>query len=292
MAEPDGALRRAWEGGGRMRQRFGLNGATTGTADLLTDLRVTREAGFGALEIRDSKLETYLQQGGTLGALRAAFVDAGVRPLSLNALERSTLVRGVERDAVLDRCRTLCGWAEAMGCPYVVAVPSFLPPGGMPEVETRARTVAALRVMASAAAQHEVKVGFEFLGFPTCSVSTLRAARGIVEEVGDPRVGLVIDAFHFYIGGSRPEDLDGLEAAQLFLVHLDDAEPGEPSGLTDAQRLLPGEGIIPLRALISGIEAAGYSGAYSLELFRPEYWAMDPLDLARRGIESMRRLFE
>lgn len=275
-----------------MRQRFGLNGATTGTADLLTDLRLAREAEFGALEIRDSKLEAYLQQGGTLGALRAAFADAGVRPLSLNALERSTLVEGLERDAVLGRCRTLCGWAEALDCPYVVAVPSFLPPGGMPEVEIRTRSVAALRAMASVAAPYGIRVGFEFLGFPTCSVSTLRAARGIIDEAGDPAVGLVIDAFHFYIGGSQMEDLDGLDASRLFIVHLDDAEPGEPSGLTDAQRLLPGEGVIALRALVDRIEEAGYSGAYSLELFRPEYWKMDPLDLARRGIESMRRLFE
>jgi 2-keto-myo-inositol isomerase len=275
-----------------MRQRFGLNGATTGTADLLTDLRVTKEAGFGALEVRDSKLEAYLQQGGTLGALRSAFGDAGVRPLSLNALERSTLVEGAERDAVLDRCRTLCGWAQALDCSYLVAVPSFLPPGGMPEAEIRARTVESLRAMASVAAPYGVKVGFEFLGFPTCSVSTLRAARGIVEEASDPTVGLVIDAFHFYIGGSQPEDLDGLDGSRIFIVHLDDAEPGEPSGLTDAQRLLPGHGVIPLRALIDRVEKAGYRGAYSLELFRPEYWAMDPLDLARRGIESMRRLFE
>jgi 2-keto-myo-inositol isomerase len=151
--------------------------------------------------------------------------------------------------------------------------------------------VAALRQMASIAGGYGINVGFEFLGFPTCSVNTLGAARRIVEEVGDPRVGIVIDAFHFYTGGSRLEDLDGLDGARIFIVHLDDAEPGEPSGLTDAHRLMPGDGVIPLRPLLARLEGAGYRGAYSLELFRPEFWAMDPEAVAKRGLQSMERLF-
>jgi 2-keto-myo-inositol isomerase len=108
----------------------------------------------------------------------------------------------------------------------------------------------------------------------------------------DPRVGLVIDAFHFYAGGSRVEDLDGLAGDRLCIVHLDDAEPGDPATLTDAQRLWPGEGVIPLRPLLQRIEQIGYRGAYSLELFRPEYWVMDPAEVARQGLERMKRLFE
>jgi 2-keto-myo-inositol isomerase len=161
----------------------------------------------------------------------------------------------------------------------------------MADAEVRARTVSALRQMAAVAAGFDVNVGFEFLGFPTCSVNTLRAAREIVDDVGDPRVGIVIDAFHFYAGGSRLEDLDGLPAGRLFIVHLDDAEPGDPARLGDAHRLWPGDGVIPLRPLIQRIEGLGYRGAYSLELFRPEYWAMDPVDVAAVGLEKMTRLF-
>lgn len=252
------------------------------------------------MELRDAKIERYLHSGGTLESLSGLLRATGLRALSVNALENSTLATGEAAQRSLARCRILCEWAAALDCPYVVAVPSFMPPqglgtggagGGRPsEADVRQRSAAALRRMAEEARRFGVRVGFEFLGFPACSVSTVRAARGIVADVDDSGVGLVLDAFHFYIGGSQPEDLDGLDAARIFIVHLDDAEPGEPASLSDAQRLLPGEGVIPLRALVGRLQAAGYRGAYSLELFRPEYWAWDPVELARRGLEGMRRL--
>lgn len=283
--------------------QFGFNGATTGEqADIAIDIRAAAEAGYQFLELRDTKIERYLSSGGSLASLRALMRQAGIAALSVNALEDSTLRdRGAFED-ILARCRTLCEWAKALDCPYVVAIPSFLPGGANAsraarahgaapsEIEVRRRSAAALRAMIAATEGLGVRLGFEFLGFPTCSVSTLRAARGIVEDVGDSRVGLVIDAFHFYIGGSRPEDLDGIDPTRIFVVHLDDAPAGEPAALTDAQRLLPGEGVIPLRALIDRLQAAGYGGAYSLELFRPEYWTWDPVVLARRGLEGMRRV--
>jgi 2-keto-myo-inositol isomerase len=271
---------------------FGLNGATTGEGvDLATDIRVAGQAGYQAVELRDTKIERYLAGGGTLAELRGLLRHAGVQVLSLNALEDSTLRTGTALETVLGRTRTFCEWARALDCPYVISVPSFLPPGGLPESEVRTRTVAALRQMAAVAAPFGVKVGFEFLGFRTCSVNTLAAARRLVDETGDPGVGIVIDVFHFYAGGSRLDDLDRLPGDRLFIVHLDDAEPGEPATLGDAHRLWPGDGVIPLRPMLQRFERLGYRHAYSLELFRPEYWTMDPGVVARTGLEKMQRLF-
>jgi 2-keto-myo-inositol isomerase len=274
-----------------VRRQFGLNGATTGPRDLLTDLQAASGAGFAALEIRDAKLEAYLNGGGTLQALRRRLGDAGLQAASVNALERSTLVTGAALEAVLARCRTLCGWAAALQCPYVVAVPSFVT-GAADPAGIHGQTVDALRAMAGVAGGYGVRIGFEFLGFATCSVNTLGAARAIVDAVDHPAVGLVIDAFHFYAGHSTWEMLDGLRREQVFLVHLDDAEDRPRSQLTDAHRLLPGAGVIPLKQLIARLEALGYEGVYSLELFRPEYYEWEPGRLAREGLEKMRTLFD
>ncbi len=272
------------------RERYGLNGATTGTADLLTDLRVAQEAGFAALELRDVKVADYLRQGGTLPQLRAAFARAGVAPLSLNALERATLASGEEWAEVQQRCRTLCQWAQALACPYVVAVPS--PWTDASDVRRiREQTAEALAALAGIARSFGVRLGFEFLGFGSCSVSTLEAARAVIAQVADPAVGLVIDAFHFYVGGSAWSSLDGLDPRSLFIVHLDDAEDRPREALSDAHRLLPGEGVIPLERLVRRLEALGYDGVYSVELFRPEYWAWEPLRLAREARASLEALF-
>lgn len=272
-----------------MTRRFGLNGATTGSVDLLTDLRVAEEAGYAALEVRDDKLEKYLEGGGSLQRLRRMFADAGIQALSLNALEGATPAAGASREAVLDRCRRLCAQAAEIGCAYVVAVPG--PPEGADPQTIQQASVETLRAMAAIARDHGVRIGFEFLGFRDCSVNTLRAARAIVEEVADPAVGLVIDAFHYYVGGSTWEMLDGLDHRSLFIVHLDDAEDRPREHLTDAHRLLPGEGVIPLRPLLRQLGALGYDGVYSVELFRPEYWTWEPLHLARVARERLDALF-
>jgi 2-keto-myo-inositol isomerase len=273
-----------------MSRRFGLNGATTGPRDLLTDLHAAREAGYQALEFRDSKVQAYLQGSRSLYALRHDLSDAGLEVASFNALEHATLATGDARLAALRRCRVLCEWAAALDCPYIVAVPSpstdVREPERIPEM-----TVDALRAMAAVAKPYRVRVGFEFLGFATCSVNTLAMARQIVETVKDPAVGLVLDVFHFYVGGSTVEMLAGLKAEQLFLVHLDDAENRPRQTLTDAHRLLPGDGVIPLQDLVGRVEALGYRGVYSIELFRPEYYEWEPVQLARVALQKMEALF-
>jgi 2-keto-myo-inositol isomerase len=268
-----------------------LNGATTGAADLATDLRAAREAGYDVLEVRDTKVHAYLEGGGRLESFRADLRDAGVRVHTVNALEHSTHVTGGALAVLLDRCKVFCEYARALAAPYVVAVPSF-----MDEVTDRRRipdvAADALRAMADVAVQFGVGIGFEFLGFGDCSVNTLADARAIVDRAGRPNVGVVIDAFHYYAGGSTPEMLRGLDPTRLFIVHLDDAEDRPRTELRDAHRLLPGDGVIPLRDLVGRIEGLGYRGPWSIELFRPEYWAWDPSVLARVCREKMAALFQ
>lgn len=273
-----------------MRRRFGLNGATTGSADLLTDLRAAREAGYAVLEIRDTKLRAYLDGGGTLADLRRALQDAGVEAYTLNALEHATHPTGADLDDLRRRGEMLCAWAAGIGCPYVIAVPSFRDEVADP-ARTQETAVAALRALAEAGRRHGVGIGFEFLGFAACTVNTLHLAREIVEATEDPGVGLVIDAFHFYAGGSTWAMLEGLDPRRLVIVHLDDAEDRPREQLADAHRLLPGLGVIPLREFVRRIEGMGYRGPWSIELFRPEYSAWDPVDLARAAKERMEALF-
>jgi 2-keto-myo-inositol isomerase len=270
-------------------ERYGLNGSTTGPAPLAADIAAAAQAGFRYLELRDTKIEAWLRER-SLEGLRAEFEQAGVAPLSVNALEDATLSRDPRAIAV--RCHHLCRWARAIGAPYVVAVPSFLEAGAHPDAGVRVRTVAALRNLAGIAEEYGLQLGFEFLGFGRCSVNTLAAARAIVDAVGDSRVGLVIDTFHFYVGHSTGEMLDGLDPQRLFIVHLDDAEDRPRAELTDAHRLLPGRGAIPLVRFVRQLEALGYRGAYSVELFRPEYYTWDPVHLAREARAALDRFFE
>ena len=93
----------------------------------------------------------------------------------------------------------------------------------------------------------------------------------------------MIDAFHFYAGGSTIEMIDTLDAQRLFIFHIDDAQDLPREKLTDAHRLLPGLGILPLKEIIAAFRRIGYDDNASVELFRPEYWERDPFELAREA---------
>jgi len=271
---------------------LGLNGATTGpNVDLLTDIRVAGVAGFAFVELRDDKLETFLRSGGTLEAARSALRRAGVRCASLNALEDATLAEGALWDARLGRWETLCDWAQGLGCDLVIAVPSPRPEG-MEAREVTRRTRDALTALARVAGRFSVRTGFEFLGFDWCSVKSLAHAEEIVLGLEAPGVGLIVDTFHCYTAGVPPAELHTLDPRRLFLVHIDDAVDRPRGELQDADRVLPGLGVIPLADMIRALAAIEYTGGYSVELFRPEYWTWEPARLARESLAHTRRVIE
>jgi 2-keto-myo-inositol isomerase len=136
-----------------------------------------------------------------------------------------------------------------------------------------------LRMMSDVAS--DIGLAFEFLGKPGCSVPTLDMAIDIVTETDRANVGMVIDTFHFHAGGSQMADLARVPIDKLFVVHLNGCEDLPKAELTDAHRLFPGEGAIPIVEILSALRARGFDGTMSIEIFRPEYWERDPRAVAR-----------
>jgi 2-keto-myo-inositol isomerase len=269
---------------------FGLNSWTTGDrVSLRDDLRVASAAGYRFVEVRDAKIEKHLKEGGSLAELRELAKEGGVRILSVNTLEDSTYARGARREQLVARCECLAMWAEALDCPYLILGPSYRHNAGEVLPDVREHAVAALSTYAATAAEHGRRIAFEFHGYARCTVNRLDHACAILDDLGDPSVGLVIDAFHFYVGGSRLAELSALDPARLLIVHLADVDHADLSRLGKANRVMPGDGVLPLRDFVDAIRRTGFEGPYSLELFREEYWVMDPFRIAKLGIERMQR---
>ena len=269
---------------------FGLNSWTTGDrVGLRDDLRAAAAVGYSFVEMRDEKIERHLAAGGSLRELRERAADAGLRILSVNTLENATYATGAELEERTAQCHRLAAWAEVLDCPYIIVGPSYppLPDTVLPDIGERA--VAALSRYAAVAATYGRRIAFEFHGYARCTINRLDQATRILDDLGDPAVGLVIDAFHFHAGASSFDDLAAIDPTRLFIIHLADVDEPDRSRLGKPNRVMPGDGVLPLAELVGAIQRASFEGPYSLELFREEYWAMDPLVVARRGIESMKR---
>jgi 2-keto-myo-inositol isomerase len=260
---------------------LGLNGATTLKADLATDIAVAGKAGFDFVEIWAAKLVGYLDRGG-LQALRKDLRRAGVRPATLNSVERITFNDPSGHIRMLEDFQRLCRVAEAIGCETILVVPSPRPKrASIAAIEKE--SVRVLRTLSQLAQPYGVRLAYEFLGFADCSVNSLTQCAAIVEKVARPNVGLVLDTFHFFAGGSTLASIREVDPRRIFMVHLNDVERVPRRHMHDALRLYPGKGIIPLRSILRELQAICYEGTFSVEIFRPQYWSRAPLQVAREA---------
>lgn len=105
----------------------------------------------------------------------------------------------------------------------------------------------------------------------------------IIQATDRSNIGMVFDIAHFTVGGAGLAEIDSLDPKRIFGFHLDDVEPVVLESYTDANRMLPGLGIAQTAEICSRIAALGYDGFATVELFRPEYWEWEPLELAKRS---------
>jgi 2-keto-myo-inositol isomerase len=262
------------------------SGACSMRADLETDIEIARRAGYPLLEIWGAKLRHYLQRH-KVAELADRFKESGVKPLSINSVEKATF-SGKDWENVERTCREFASVAGEIGCESIVVTPGKRPPG-VTDSEVKDETVAVLEAFGDIAATHDVKIAFEFLGFPWCSVHTLEKAWEIIAEVDRPDVGLVVDTFHFHIGGSQLGSLRRIDSSKLFLFHVSDCEDKPLAQIQDANRLLPGAGILPIKRITEELKAIGYDRLASLELFRPEYWEREPFEFAVAAKAAMEK---
>ena len=93
----------------------------------------------------------------------------------------------------------------------------------------------------------------------------------------------MIDTYHFWIGPSKFEDLELLRDGELVHMHFEDT-PREPVRelLEQRHRVLPGDGVAPLKRIVEAVKRKKYAGALSVELMEPSFQSMDPYQLATR----------
>ena len=246
----------------------------------MTDCRAAKAAGFDYVEIWAAKLRDFLKQR-SMSELRDLFSESGPRPLSINSIEHITFRDARAYEAIKQECDELSRIAAAIGCPCIVVVPGRLPEGGASRATVIDESVRVLNDLCDISGRHGVSLAFEFLGQSDCSVQTLDLAAEIVRAAGRQNLGLVIDSFHFYAGGSTVEMIEALDPKLLYIFHINDAEDLPRDQLEDRHRLLPGLGILPLREIVAAFRRIGYDKVASVEIFRPEYWERDPFELAR-----------
>jgi 2-keto-myo-inositol isomerase len=267
--------------------KIGFNGASTMKTDLPGDIMAASRAGYDLVEIWAKKMEAYLLEH-SLDELRTLLTEAHVKPLAINSVEFITFNASWEKANTLNLIDRYARMADYLDCPFIVVVPSPRPEGAT-DKEVLDESVRVLLEISDRFKDYRVRFAFEFLGFRWCSVSTLEEDFAIVKAVNRENIGLVLDTFHFYAGGSSVGAIRDVDPEKIFILHINDAEKLPKAELQDAHRLFPGEGVIPLAEIVAGLKNIHYDGPVSLEMFRPAYWFRPPEEVAQKGIDAIRK---
>jgi sugar phosphate isomerase/epimerase len=238
-------------------------------ADLSRLIDAAAAAGFDwlALNLRLALKER--RTGPALAALAAYARQSSVPPRVLQSLVfiddagRTSIPLEVLEDAT------------AALRPQVVSCNFLVPPTQL--VRAAART-AMLRLRdASPAVAFAIEFGRLW------PVSTLSQARAAAAGVDLPGVGLNLDSWHFLHDGPDWGGLDALPAGELLLAQLSDHGPlAGPLEDEKDRRLIPGDGILPLRRFSQALRDKGCPLLVGVEVIAAELAGIDPADYAAR----------
>ena len=258
-----------------------LNGATIMTTPTPRSLEIARETGYAGIEARTERL---LEDAAEVRATAEL-----VRPhevFTLNGVALTVQADGrMDRRLIEDDLRPRLQICKDLGAPYLLAIPPRAP--GLATRRAIPGTRDALELARDRADRLGIRIAFEFLGFGDCPINTTAIATDTVD--GIEGIDLVLDSCHWHASGGQP--LDGYPINRLALVHLNDAPAKPPREIEDADRVLPGEGVIKLTTLINDLKGGNYTGPWSLETFNPTYWTEDAAAVARRGFDTVTGLF-
>ena len=151
------------------------------------------------------------------------------------------------------------------------------------------RIQVSLQQAAQQAREQGVRIALEFQA-RSAFCNNLQTAAALVAEVASPNLGLCLDAFHFHVGPSKSEDLDYLTKENLFVVQLCDLADVPREFATDADRILPGDGDIPLTSIVNHLISIDYGGWVSVELMNPTIWQIPPGQFGEIGMTALRKV--
>lgn len=248
------------------------------------DVTAASESGWPAIEVWLTKLEQHFQSH-DLDSTKNLLTDKNIK-LAAAAYQGGLLLsQGDARKTHFEHFRSRLETCETLAIPTMLLVADFRQRPQQIDLE---RAVISLAEAARWAAGFNVTLALEFRAadaFCTCLETAVR----LVQACGETNVGVCLDAFHYHVGPSKPADLEMLTKANLAHVQLCDLSGIARELAADSDRILPGDGDLPLVELINKLRAIEYDRYVSLELMNPQLWQVPARQLTHLGWEAMRR---
>ena len=256
------------------------------SGSLADKLAAAAEAGYDGVEIFENDL-TYFD--GSPEDVRALAASLGLQIIALQPFRDFEGLPEPLRGRAFDRARRKFELMNRLGTSLLLVCSSISPDA----IDDMGRVAADLHELGDLARGHGITVGFEALCWGR-HIYDYRQAWEAVRRADHPHVGLILDTFHALARKCPVEPIAEIPPERIVLVQTADAPAIEMDllFLSRHYRSFPGQGDLPVTAMMRQLVDIGYRGPISHEIFSDDFRASSPRQSAIDGMRSFRWLDE
>jgi sugar phosphate isomerase/epimerase len=226
--------------------KFSIAHLTFPDATVPGQISAAAEAGYDYLDLRvvglraNGETRPLWEDEPMVREAESRLATTGLRVLDVNVLQ-------VEAGTKVDDAVPIFEIAQRFGARDLLVM------GWDPD---EASLVDKLAALCEAAKPYDVTISLEFARYT--AVKSVEAAQKLVAATGQPNMAIMVDALHLARSGGTPSTVATIDPARLRYVQFCDARleaPPDDQLRWEAQndRLMPGEGALPLTALVRAL---------------------------------------
>ena len=267
--------------------QFGMDTITL-AGPLEAKLRAVRDAGFSQIMLQARDIAGHPDgEGAAIEAVRTS----GLRVTGFQVLRDFEGLSGHLHAYKLDVARAMLTMCHALGS-KVLLVCSTTSTHATKDSEAFVRD---LRKLAMLAVPFKIRIAFEALSWGR-HVNEMPQAWELVLRADRSNLGLAVDSYHMLATKTPLDALDDIDPEKILFVQLADfmwqevRSPDERMNTARHFRVFPGEGVhsADIAALVRRLDALGYRGDYSFEVFNDDYVQLPLATVAGRARRSVK----
>jgi sugar phosphate isomerase/epimerase len=266
---------------------FGMDTITL-AGPLEAKLAAIKGAGFTQVMLNATDIVGH--PGGEAAAV-AAVRASGLRVTGFQVLRDFEGLSGHLHAYKVEVAQAMLSMCRALGSKVLLACSSSSAhASGEP-----ATLVKDLQKLATLAVPLGIRVAYEALSWGR-HVNKVMQSWQLVEEADRENLGLALDSFHILAHQTDLGVLKEIDPGKIFLVQLSDflwqetRTPDERIETARHYRVFPGEGVhsAEVSAMVRAVDALGYRGDYSFEVFNDDYRQLPLPMVAERARRSVK----
>lgn len=270
---------------------FCLNTSTISGQNVgfLNEFEIASKAGYDGIEIWIRDLKKYLDEGGNLKDLKKFKDDLGLKVENAIGFAEWIIDDESKGKAGMEQMKREMDLLAQLDCSRIAAPPAGLynePITDWFEIAKRYRRILEIGDYTGVTPQ------LEFWG-ASKSLYHISQAMFLATAANHPKACILPDVYHMYRGGSGYDSLKQISGSAIEIFHFNDFVDEIPrEKQTDNDRVYPGDGAAPFQKIIGCLKESGGNKVLSLELFNKSYWGKDTLEVAKTGLDKMKKQVE